>query len=82
MSSSGICSALTPRKSSAIPPSAIAPAPIRKASITQTYESAAEAERFAAAFDRDDREDLGRRAPLVALLPLRLCRVARDRRRA
>jgi len=48
---------------------------------SKTYESAAEAERFAAAFDREDREDLGRRAPLVALLPLRLWRGWRDRRR-
>ncbi|MBO0776277.1 MAG: hypothetical protein J2P34_08165 [Actinobacteria bacterium] len=40
----------------------------------KTYASAAEAGRFAAAFDREDRDDLGRRAPLVALLPLRAWR--------
>lgn len=45
----------------------------------KTYASATEAERFAAALDREDREDLGRRAPLVGLLPLRLWRAWRDR---
>jgi hypothetical protein len=44
------------------------------------YASAADAARFAAAFDREDRADLGRRAPLVGLLPLRLWRLWRDRR--
>ena len=46
----------------------------------KTYGSAAEAARYARAFDREDREDLGRRAPLVGLLPLRLWRMWRDRR--
>jgi hypothetical protein len=46
----------------------------------KTYPSAAEAIQFAAAFDREDRSDLGRRAPLVALLPLRLWRAWHDRR--
>jgi hypothetical protein len=45
----------------------------------KTYASAAEAKHFAAALDREDREDLGRRAPLVGLLPLRLWRAWRDR---
>jgi hypothetical protein len=45
----------------------------------KTYPSAREAEQFAAALDREDREDLGRRAPLVGLLPLRLWRAWRDR---
>jgi hypothetical protein len=45
----------------------------------KTYASAAEAKQFAAALDREDREDLGRRAPLVGLLPLRLWRAWRDR---
>jgi hypothetical protein len=45
------------------------------------YASAQEAGRYARAFDREDREDLGRRAPLVGLLPLRLARGARGRRR-
>jgi len=47
---------------------------------TKTYPSAAEAERFARAFDREDRAELGRRAPLVGLLPLRIWRAWRDRR--
>jgi hypothetical protein len=45
----------------------------------KTYPSAAAARRYAAAFDREDREDLGRRAPLVGLLPLRLARRLRRR---
>ncbi|HZS24462.1 MAG TPA: hypothetical protein VFA30_05675 [Gaiellaceae bacterium] len=48
---------------------------------SKEYASPAEAERFARVFDREDRDDLGRRAPLVALLPLRLWRALRDRRR-
>jgi hypothetical protein len=44
------------------------------------YPTAAEAERYARAFDREDREDLGRRAPLVGLFPLRLARALRRRR--
>jgi hypothetical protein len=47
---------------------------------TKTYESAADAERYARALDREDRAELGRRAPLVGLLPLRLWRAWRDRR--
>ena len=39
-----------------------------------------EARRYARAFDREDREDLGRRAPLVGLFPLRLLRALRERR--
>jgi hypothetical protein len=48
---------------------------------SKTYGSAAEAARYAAAFDREDRADLGRRAPLVAGLPLRVVRALRRRRR-
>jgi hypothetical protein len=44
------------------------------------YRSAEQAAKYARAFDREDRDDIGRRAPLVALLPLRLARGARDRR--
>ena len=44
------------------------------------YASAAEARRYAAAFDREDREDLGRRAPLIGLLPLRIFRALRRSR--
>jgi hypothetical protein len=47
----------------------------------KVYDSAAEAERYARAFDREDREDLGRRAPLIGLLPLRIARAFRERRR-
>ena len=46
------------------------------------YERAADAARYARAFDREDREDLGRRAPLFGLFPLRLVRVLRRRRGA
>jgi hypothetical protein len=38
------------------------------------YRSAADAARYAAALDREDRRDLGRRAPLIGLLLLRLWR--------
>ena len=44
------------------------------------YESAERATRFAQAFDREDREDLGKRAPLIAGLPLRLMRALRKAR--
>jgi hypothetical protein len=43
------------------------------------YSSAQDAERYAQAFDREDREDLGRRAPLFGLFPLRLLRAWRRR---
>jgi hypothetical protein len=43
------------------------------------YASAEDAARYAAAFDREDRDDLGRRAPLVGLFPLRLWRAWRSR---
>lgn len=48
---------------------------------SKTYASAAEAQRYARALDREDRADLGRRAPLVGLLPLRIWRLWRDRSR-
>jgi hypothetical protein len=44
---------------------------------SKTYGSAEDARRYARAFDREDRADLGRRAPLVGLLPLRLWRLLR-----
>jgi hypothetical protein len=47
---------------------------------SKEYASADEAIQFARAFDREDRADLGRRAPLVGLLPLRLWRAWRDRK--
>jgi hypothetical protein len=42
------------------------------------YPTAAAAERYAASFDREDREDIGRRAPL-GLFPLRIARALRRR---
>jgi hypothetical protein len=41
---------------------------------TKEYASAAEADRFAAAFNKRDADDLGKRAPLIGLFPLRLWR--------
>jgi hypothetical protein len=36
------------------------------------YSTAEEAARYAAAFDREDRDELGRRAPPLGLFPLRM----------
>lgn len=44
---------------------------------SKRYATAADAGRYAAAFDREDSTDLGRRAPLVGLLPLRVVRAVR-----
>lgn len=44
---------------------------------SKVYSTAEEASRYAAAFDREDREDLGKRAPLIGLLPLRIARLFR-----
>ncbi|MFG2249070.1 hypothetical protein [Spirillospora sp. NPDC048823] len=44
------------------------------------YPTASEARRYARAFDRKDREDLGERAPLIGLFPLRLIRAMRRQR--
>jgi hypothetical protein len=41
---------------------------------SKSYASPADARRYARALDREDREDLGRRAPLIGLLPLRVWR--------
>jgi hypothetical protein len=49
------------------------------ASGSKRYATAAEADRYARAFDREDGRDLGRRAP-VGLLPMRLVRAVRRRR--
>jgi hypothetical protein len=46
---------------------------------SKQYGTAEEAACYAAALDREDRADLGRRAPLVAGLPLRLARALRRR---
>jgi hypothetical protein len=40
-----------------------------------------DAARYARAFDREDRDDLGRRAPFFGLLPLRIARAMRRGRR-
>jgi hypothetical protein len=39
---------------------------------SKEYANAEEAARYAAAFDVEDRAELGRRAPLLGLFPLRL----------
>jgi len=49
----------------------------------KSYRTAEQARHFAAVFDREDASDLGRRAPLLGLFPLRLWRhwrTARDHR--
>ncbi|MGN6379094.1 MAG: hypothetical protein ACTHNU_09105 [Gaiellales bacterium] len=46
---------------------------------TKTYATAEQAARYARAFDRQDQAQLGRRAPLVGLLPLRIARAFRTR---
>jgi hypothetical protein len=46
---------------------------------SKRYPSASDADRYATAFNRDSREDLGRRAPL-GLFPLRLVHAVRRRR--
>jgi len=48
----------------------------------KTYSTGEEAARYARAFDREDRDDIGRRAPLVAGLALRVIRLVRRRRGA
>jgi hypothetical protein len=49
---------------------------------SKDYDSPDDAAHYARAFDREDRADIGRRAPLIGLLPLRLWRSWRDRRGA
>jgi hypothetical protein len=39
---------------------------------SKTYPSPAAARHYASAFDREDRDQLGRRAPLVGMFPLRI----------
>ena len=46
---------------------------------SKLYGTPDDAERYAAAFNREDRQDLGRRAPLIGLLPLRLYRALQRR---
>ena len=47
---------------------------------SKTYADAASARRYVSAFGREDRADLGRRAPLIGLLPLRIAAAVRRRR--
>jgi hypothetical protein len=49
------------------------------AASAKEYPTAEDATRYATAFDREDRDELGRRAPL-SLLPLRLARRLAQRR--
>lgn len=48
----------------------------------KTYPTTADARRYAAAFDHRDRDDLGTRAPLIGLFPLRILRAMRRRKNA
>jgi hypothetical protein len=48
---------------------------------SKSYATEQDAAGYAAAFDREDRDDLGRRAPLIGLFPLRLARALLSRRR-
>ncbi|QKW39717.1 hypothetical protein HUT06_41530 [Actinomadura sp. NAK00032] len=43
------------------------------------YGTASEAQRYARAFDKKDTDDMGRRAPLVGLFPLRMAHAMRKR---
>ncbi|MGH7911162.1 MAG: hypothetical protein ACREOV_05535 [Candidatus Dormibacteraceae bacterium] len=47
---------------------------------SKRYASAADAREFASAFDREDREGLGRRAPFLGMFPLRVWYRLRVRR--
>jgi hypothetical protein len=47
----------------------------------KSYPNASDARRYATAFNKRDSDDLGKRAPLIGLLPLRLWRRVRSRRR-
>jgi hypothetical protein len=46
---------------------------------SKRYPTAEDAARYARGLDREDRDDLGRRAPLLGLFPLRLARMLRRR---
>jgi hypothetical protein len=48
-----------------------------RAAGAKEYETIADADRFAAAFNKRDAADLGKRAPLIGLLPLRVWRSLR-----
>lgn len=46
---------------------------------SKTYPSPAAARHYAIAFDREDRDDLGRRAPPLGMFPLRIWHRLRER---
>jgi hypothetical protein len=46
---------------------------------SKAYPTAAEATRYATAFDREDRTDIGRRAPFLGMFPLRIAHWLRNR---
>ena len=46
---------------------------------SKTYRSPAAARHYASAFDREDRDQLGRRAPLLGMFPLRIWHKIRQR---
>jgi hypothetical protein len=48
---------------------------------SKEYATAEDAARYAAAFDREDRSELGRRAPLLGMFPLRMWWTLRKRDR-
>jgi hypothetical protein len=48
---------------------------------SKRYATPEDARRYARAFDREDRDDVGRRAPLLGMLPLRIARWWRLARR-
>jgi hypothetical protein len=48
---------------------------------SKEYGDAGEAARYAAAFDREDRGELGRRAPFLGMFPLRMWWALRNKRR-
>ena len=47
---------------------------------TKAYPSEADAAGYARAFDREDRDELGRRAPFLGMFPLQIYRSLRSRR--
>jgi hypothetical protein len=46
---------------------------------SKEYGTPSQAARYARAFDRKDTDDLGRRAPLFGLFPLRMARALKER---
>ena len=46
---------------------------------SKTYADEQSAQRYAAALDRQDSDDVGRRAPFLGMLPLRLWRRIKER---